>query len=314
MIQQHILHNKLGLSVTILNYGGIIQAIKTKTGTNLVLGFNKTADYIQHNYQHFGAIIGRLANRVANAKFKINNHVYNLERNEKNKQCLHSGSTGLQFVYWDLKFLHEDNAVQLKYHSPDGEGGFPGNVDFLVTYQLTETNQLIMTYRATTDQVTPIDLTNHTYWNLSANETILHARAKFYADQYLPTDIDNIPLGNSLSIKNTPLDFIDTKSIGQDIMQLPETHGYDHYYILNHTNTKMQLATEIIDSHYHLKVFTDQPGFQFYSGNFLRIPYAGFCIETQNYPNAINQVNFPSPLITPEKAYSQQTIFQLELM
>ncbi len=315
-MQKHILRNSLGLSITILNYGGIIQSIKTKKGINVVLGFNKAEDYVKHNPAHFGAIIGRLANRVANAKFKINNHIYSLERNEKNKQCLHSGSTGLQFINWDLKFLNEDNMVQLKYHSPDGEGGFPGNVDFLVTYQLTDTNQFIITYRATTDQITPIDLTQHTYWNLSGNGTILHHNVKFYANRYLPLDTDNIPLGNILNTENSVLDFSHPKSIGQDINKLPQFQGYDHYYILDNMNSNVQLASEISDtqSGYRLKVFTDQPGFQFYSGNFLNPAYTGFCIETQNYPNAINQANFPSPLISPEKPYLHKTIFQLETL
>jgi len=311
-MKQHTLSNSSGLQITILNYGGIIQSIKTRQGDNLVLGFTNTDDY-PGNKAYFGAIIGRVANRIANAQFNIGDRHYRVEANENGKQCLHSGSSGLHSVFWNLTFLPDENAVRLDYLSRDGEGGFPGNVNFKVSYQLTNDNQLIIDYTAKSDQITPIVLTNHTYWDLSTHDTILNQYAKFCAEQYLPLDTNNIPLGDVLTTKNSILDFSAEKRIGENIDQLTQTKGYDYYYILNKAPQRLRLAAEITDrqAKRQLRVLTTQPGFQFYTGNFLANPYSGLCIETQGYPNAINQTNFPSPLLQANQIYHHKTIFQL---
>jgi aldose 1-epimerase len=302
----HTLKNKNNLTVTLGNIGAVIQSVKLPDGTELVLGFENLVDYQTKNSAYLGVVLGRLANRVANAQFAINGANYPLEKNEHHKNMLHSGSAGLHLVIWNTVECNEQ-LIKLHYFSPAGEGGFPGNVDITVTYQLSDDNALQIDYYATTDQTTPLDLTNHTYWNLAgAGQTILEQTAKFYASRYLETNAEQIPTGKILDAKNTTLDYRDWKKISPDC---------DHYFILDNSERKLRLAAELRDpkTQRSLQVFTDQVGFQFYTGNHLtQFPqYGGFCIETHNYPNAVNQAGFPSCLITPEKPYRQTTIYQL---
>ena len=314
--QSHKLVNPHNLSITIGQIGAVIQSVKLPDGTEIVLGLKNLADYKTKNTAYLGVVVGRICNRIVNAQFKIDDLNYQLEKNEYHRNCLHSGSTALHQVSWNIVEANEQ-LIKLHYFSPDGEAGFPGNLDIYVTYQLNNDNALQIDYYATTDQTTPLDLTNHTYWNLAgAGQTVLDQTAKFYAPRYLETDHEQIPTGKILATQNTALDFHEWRKISKDL---------DHYFILDNpspalratspTRGEVKLAAEFRDpkTRQGLQVYTDQVGFQFYTGNHLtQFPqYGGFCIETHNYPNAVNNPEFPSCLITPEKPYRQTTIYQL---
>ncbi|MSP53595.1 MAG: galactose mutarotase [Gammaproteobacteria bacterium] len=306
LYQAYTLVNRHNMSITIGQIGAVIQSVKLPDGTELVLGFENLADYKTKNTAYLGVIVGRICNRIANAKFKINDLNYQLEKNEYGKNCLHSGSTALHQVSWDIVEANE-RVVKLHYFSPSGEAGFPGNLDIYVTYQLDDNNALQIDYHATTDQTTPLDLTNHTYWNLAGSgQAVVQQEAKFYSSRYLETDSEQIPTGQVLSTQNTALDFHNWQKIGKDL---------DHYFILDNPERILRLAAEFRDPQTRrgLQVYTDQHGFQFYTGNHLtQFPqYGGFCVETHNYPNAVNQLSFPSCVITPEKPYRHTTVYQL---
>jgi len=316
-IKAYKLKNHNGMVVTLLNYGAIVQSIMTHDGDELVLGFRNPEDYLKkHNPYFFGTAIGRVANRIAGGQFSCEGQTYLLERNENGKHCLHSGRHGLHQVFFLPQLLSKENKIKFLYESLASESGFPGNVQIEISYELTGNNKLIIEYKATTDKVTPLDLTNHTYWNLSGCGNILNHEMKLNAEHYLKLTNEQIPTGQIINTKKTPFNFCQYKAIGQEIDQLTTTKGYDHYFIINPSSQKLRWAATVKEkrSNRVLNIFTTQPGFQFYTGNFLRgdyAPYSGFCIETQNYPNAINQENFPSPLLCPNKLYHQKTIYQL---
>lgn len=311
-LNRYTIKNAQGLSLSVLNYGAIIQALKTSDGQNLVLGFDDPNDYLHNNPAFYGAVIGCLANRVANAEFEIKNNVWQLEKNEA-PHCLHSGSTGLHNVFWDITVHQDDNKIECQYHRPAGEAGSLANVDIKVYYHLSDTNALTITYTAICDRHAPFDLTNHTYWNLSNTDSILDTECLFSADHYLPCASDMIPTGVIASVTDTALDFRHWKKIATDIDALATTKGYDHYFIANAANKCVKKLAQVKDpqTNIGLTVYSTERGFQFYTGNFLPQPYSGFCIETQNYPNAINEPRFPSPIMKPAKAYHQKTVYQL---
>ena len=314
-IKSYKLKNRNNIIVTLLNYGAIIQSVKTCEGDELVLGFRDPEQY-KHNPYFFGATIGRVANRIAGGQFTCQGKTYLLERNENKKHCLHSAHSGLHQVFWTVASRLEKNKIEFQYNSAANEVDFPANVEIKVSYELTDNNELIIDYTAITDMVTPLDLTNHTYWNLSGKGNILDHEIKFDADYYLELTSDLIPTGKIIHTKNTPFDFFQYKTIGQDIDRLIATKGYNHYFIVNHYNQRLRRAAIIKEkqSNRTLTVLTTQRGFQFYTGNFLKghyPPYGGFCIETQNYPNAVNQLNFPSPLLLPNERYQERTIYRL---
>ena len=313
-LKRYTIQNTQGLSLSVLNFGAIIQALETAEGQNLVLGFHDPNDYLQNNSAFYGAVIGCLANRVAQAQFECQQTTWQLEKNET-PHCLHSGSQGLHNVYWQVAAKQDENMIECRYHRAAGEAGFPANVDLKVCYQLSDCNALTITYTATCDDQTPLDLTNHTYWNLSNTASILATECQFAADHYLPCSPSMIPTGAIASVEGTPLDFREWKSIATQIAELTDTHGYDHYFIANSDSQDLKKIACIQDPHTHigLTVYSTEPGFQFYTGNFLPEPYRGFCIETQNYPNAINEPTFPSPVSTPTNAYYQKTVYQLDL-
>jgi aldose 1-epimerase len=311
-VETYQLTNAHGIKLTVLNYGAIIQSLTTPQGKNLVLGYAEANDYLRTGNPFFyGAVIGRLANRVENAAFTLTTEPFQLQRNENQQHCLHSGTQGLHAVFWQVN--QQTDKLILTYHSVDGEAGFPGNVDFTIEYQLTDDNSLIINYFAIPDRLTPLDLTNHTYWNLGGAQTILHDKATFFANLYLAVDDAMIPTGEQYRVKNTPLDFLTQKALGDEIALLKKTRGYDHYLVSDnatHTLKKLAVINDPL-ANICLSVYSTERGFQFYSGNFLPMPYAGFCIETQNFPNAINQTAFPSPLYSKEKPYRQSTHYQL---
>lgn len=296
---------------------------------DIVLGFDDVAGYESDDNQYFGTTTGRVANRIANAKFKIDGREYSLAKND-GANALHGGiERSLDKVVWQGEAFEKDGAqgVVFQYTSPDGEEGYPGNLKIQVTYTLTDDNALRIDYRATTDQATPVNLTNHSYFNLSGagSTTNLNHEVMIAADHYTPVDDALIPTGEIAPVEGTPLDFREFHAIGERIDSLGDGPGagYDHNFVLNNQDGDLALAAKVRDpqSGRILSVFTTEPGVQFYGGNFLKgqrgkqgktYPYrSAFCLETQHYPNSVNQPSFPSIVLHPGEEYTHTCVYQV---
>lgn len=336
-IQLFTLKNDSGMTVKVTNFGAIITSIVVpdrngKPG-DVALGYNRVEDYINAvDKPYFGAIAGRYANRIAKGKFTLNGETYTLAVNN-GENHLHGGIIGFDKVVWDAKPLSVPNgtALELSYLAKDKEEGYPGNLQVRVVYTLTKNNELRVDYQATTDKATPINLTQHTYFNLKGEGQgdILDHELMLHADKFTPTDKSMIPTGEIASVKGTPLDFTTSKPIGRDIEadheQLKFGMGFDHNFVINRPegDAKLQAAARVYEpaSGRVLEIATTEPGIQFYCGNFLdgRLkgksgkPYVhrgGFCLETQHYPDSPNHANFPSTILEPGKTYRSSTIFK----
>ena len=330
------LKNEKGMELQLITYGGIISSWKApnKDGVyeDIVLGYETLDQYLASN-PYFGALIGRYGNRIANGKFSIGETEYQLTVNDGSNH-LHGGAKGFDKVVWNAIEMKTDStaSLQLSYLSPDGEEGYPGNLQAKVVYTLTNDNVLDVHYEATTDQTTIVNLTQHSYFNLSADfsRTILDHELVLNADQFLPVDETLIPTGELRAVDATPFDFRESKTIGQDIEveneQLTKGRGYDHCWVLNGQESGMRFAASAYhpESGRFLEIFTDEPGMQFYCGNFLdgTLPmkgggtYAhrtGFCLETQHYPDSPNQPDFPSVWLEPGKKYESRTSFRFSV-
>lgn len=296
---------------------------------DIVLGFDDVAGYESDDNQYFGTTTGRVANRIANAKFTIDGREYSLAKND-GANALHGGiERSLDKVVWQGEAFEKDGAqgVVFQYTSPDGEEGYPGNLNIQVTYTLTDDNALRIDYRATTDQATPVNLTNHSYFNLSGagSTTNLNHEVMIAADHYTPVDDALIPTGEIAPVEGTPLDFREFHAIGERIDSLGDGPGagYDHNFVLNNQDGDLALAAKVRDpqSGRILSVFTTEPGVQFYGGNFLKgqrgkqgktYPYrSAFCLETQHYPNSVNQPSFPSIVLHPGEEYTHTCVYQV---
>ncbi|OGS74484.1 MAG: galactose mutarotase [Flavobacteria bacterium RIFCSPLOWO2_12_FULL_35_11] len=327
-VDKYTLKNLKGMEVGIITYGGIITSliVPNKNGLqeDVVLGYDSLEDYTKGN-SYFGAIIGRFGNRIAKGKFILDGVEYKLAINN-GPNHLHGGVKGFDKVIWNAVTIKGNKAVSVKlsYLSKDMEEGYPGNLKVDVTYTITNDNILEVLYEATTDKKTILNLTQHSYFNLSANfsQTILDHEIIINADVFIPVDETLIPMGKIAEVTNTPFDFRKAKIIGKDIGanddQLKKGSGYDHCWILKNQNQGYKFAA----SAYHpesgrlLEVFTDEPGMQFYTGNFLDGIFgnrAGFCFETQHYPDAPNQKNFPSTVLTPGEKFSSKTAFKFSV-
>lgn len=319
----YTLTNPGGIEIDITNYGGIITSIRVpdKNGTieNVVLGFGEIQKYIDKD-PYFGALVGRYANRIADATFQLNGNEYELSKNDGDNH-LHGGDKGFNEVLWDAK-IFEDRSLQLSYVSEDGEEGYPGNLEVTVTYSLTRQNGLKIEYEAVTDKITPVNLTSHGYFNLSGNPStaILDHLLTLNAGKYTPVDSELIPTGEIKNVEGTPFDFTEPHKIGARIGQV--TGGYDHNFVLNPSEDSLQWAATLYDpgSGREMKIYTTEPGIQFYSGNFLDgslkgpdgIPfnkYAALCLETQHFPNSPNEESFPSTILHPGQKYHSVTIY-----
>jgi len=330
------LKNQKGMEVNILTYGGIISSIKVpnKAGVfeEVVLGFNNLEPYTKNN-AYFGALIGRFGNRIAKGKFTLDGTEYSLAINNS-PNALHGGPEGFHRVIWTVEDAKSDDVatLKLKYLSKDGEEGFPGNLTVFVTYTLKNDNSLEVFYEATTDKKTVLNLTQHSYFNLSGDFTkpILDHEITIDAGKIVPIDADLIPTGKLLDVLNTPFDFRKPKTIGKQIEdtneQLEKGQGYDHCWVLNHQDKGSRFAASAYDpkSGRLLEVFTDQPGVQLYTGNFLDGTllsrnggtYArrtGFCLETQHYPDSPNQKDFPTTVLNPGEIYKTKTTFKFSV-
>ena len=332
-VDQYTLKNSNGMEVSIINYGGIITSWKAKDRDgnyrDIVLGFTNLSDY-ETSSPYFGAIIGRYGNRIREGKFSLDGVEYNLAVNN-GENHLHGGLKGFDKVIWDVEEDVNDKSASLilRYTSSDMEEGYPGNLDVKVTYTLTNDDELRVRYEAETDKKTVVNLTQHSYFNLSAglSRDILDHEITIDADSYLPVDQTLIPTGVLSGVGGTPFDFRASKRVGDDIneedIQLTFGNGYDHCWVLNKQDEGIRIVASAYDpvSGRLLEVSSDQPGIQFYSGNFLdgtleskdgaKYEFrSGFCLETQHYPNSPNQESFPSVILNPGEKYDTKTIFK----
>lgn len=335
-VDKYKLSNRQGMEISIINYGGIITSwtAKDKNGVyeDIVLGYNVLSEY-EKETPYFGAIIGRYGNRIAKGKFSIEGKEYTLAVNN-GENHLHGGVKGFDKVVWDAETRSTDSSASLilTYLSKDMEEGYPGNLEVEVVYTLNNQDELSVTYKATTDKTTVINLTQHSYFNLSANfnNTILNHELILNSDSFLPVDNTLIPTGEFRDVTNTPFDFRTSKTIGQHIneedLQLKNGFGYDHCWVLNEQDKGVRFVASAFEpqSRRFLEIFSDEPGIQFYSGNFLdgTLPSknngsyefrSGFCLETQHFPDSPNHKNFPSVILRPEEEYKSQTIFKLSV-
>ena len=337
VIDKYVLKNDIGVEMEVITLGGRIISLKVpdKDGKleNVVLGFDNLEDYLRTDDPYFGALIGRYGNRIAKGKFTLNGEEYNLVTNN-GENHLHGGTVGFDRTVWSVEPMESVNGPSLKltYLSKDGEEGYPGNLKITVVYTLTNENTLEVSYEATTDKSTIINLTQHAYFNLSGDfsKTILDHELTLNSDNFLPIDATLIPTGEMADVTNTPFDFRTTKIIGRDIDsdndQLKKGKGYDHCWVLNDQEKGMRFAASAYqpENGRILEIYTDQPGIQFYTGNFLdgTLPmpnggtYAfrtGFCLETQHYPDSPNQKNFPSVILNPGETYKTKTVFKFSV-
>ena len=333
-VDQYILSNNKGMEIGIITYGGVItswtSADKNGEYKDVVLGYNTLAEY-EAKTPYFGALIGRYGNRISGGKFKLDDQEYTLAANN-GVNHLHGGLKGFDKVVWDAKAIVNDSSVslELSYLSKDMEEGYPGNLETKVTYTLNNEDELSVSYEATTDKPTIVNLTQHSYFNLTAdfNQDILNHDIVINADSFLPVDTLLIPTGEFKDVAETPFDFRKPKTIGKHInqenTQLENGMGYDHTWVLNGQDKGLRFVASAYEpvSGRLLEVYSDEPGIQFYSGNFLdgTLPNksngtyqhrTGFCLETQHYPNSPNQENFPSVQLNPGDKYESTTVFSL---
>lgn len=332
-IQLFTLKNSTGMEVNVTNFGAIITAIKVpdRDGqmADVTLGYDNVADYINAvDKPYFGAVVGRYGNRIAKGKFTIDGNEYSLPINN-HPNSLHGGVIGFDKVVWDAEVVG-DNGVKLTYLAKDMEQGYPGNLTVTVTYTLTDDNEIVVDYHATTDKATPVNLTQHAYFNLKGEGegTILDHELTINADRYTPVDATLIPTGELAPVEGTPFDFRTAKPIGRDIEQENEQlkfgGGYDHNWVLTRKSEKdLELAATLYEptSGRVLEISTTEPGLQFYCGNFLTgvlkgksgQPYVhrgGLCLETQHYPDSPNQPDFPNTILKPGETYESKTVFK----
>jgi len=328
----YTLTNAEGMTVKITNYGGIITHLtaQDKSGNweDVVLGFDSLQSYLD-GHPFFGALVGRYGNRIAKAQFELNGKTYSLLKNN-GENHLHGGKKGFDKVLWKTEEVLTETTAGLKLHyvSPDGEEGFPGNLDVTVTYTLDNDNALRIDYSATTDQSTIVNLTNHSYFNLTGlKRDILDHEITINADSLVAVNENLIPKGPLEAVAGTPFDFLSAHKIGERINdesneQIKNGGGYDHSWALNASSEDIPLAATAHDlqSGRYMEVFTTEPGIQFYTGNFLDGSLTGkgatytkrygFCFETQHFPDSPNQSQFPTVTLNPGETYSTTTIYK----
>jgi aldose 1-epimerase len=318
------LSNRAGMQVKLSNYGGIITALRVPSRDgqlgDVVLGFDSLAPYLHCN-AYFGALIGRYGNRIAGGRCVVDGQAVQLDRNDRGNH-LHGGSAGFDKRLWDAQEIRSDSAsgVALRYRSVDGEQGYPGNLDVTVRYLLDQHNTLHVDYHAVTDRATPVNLTQHSYFNLAGSGDVLGHELAIAADGYTPVVAGLIPLGHIEPVAGTPFDFRSPRAIGEQVNashpQLQLAGGYDHNFALCPEATGgPRAAVRVHDpvSGRVLRLYTTEPGLQFYSGNFLDGSLAGkgrtyghrsgFCIEPQHFPDAPNQAAFANTILYPGQQY-----------
>ena len=330
-VSLYTLKNSNGYVAQITNYGGKVVTLWTpdKNGDfkNIVLGFGSIDEYFNTSEIYFGALIGRYGNRIGGAQFTINDTVYNLAKNDGNNS-LHGGIKGFNNVVWDAKQIN-GQILELSYLSRDGEEGFPGNLNAKVVYTLTDNNELKIEYHATTDKATPINLTHHSFFNLEGEGSgdVKDHVLQINADNFTPVDAGLIPTGEIAPVEGTPMDFRNPTAIGarvnDDFEQLKLGNGYDHNWVLDKSGDKVSFAAKVVEpiSGRTMEVYTNEPGIQFYGGNFLNGTVKGIsgkvyayrsalCLETQHFPDSPNKPQFPSTILQPGDEYYSICIYK----
>lgn len=328
----YILKNKNGMQAAITNFGGRLVTLLVPDSSGKMIdvsvGIGSVDGYIKSTERYYGATIGRYGNRIAKGHFTLDGKQYTLATNNP-PNMLHGGKKGYQDVVWDAKKIN-DQTLELTYLSKDMEEGFPGNLSIKVTYSLTDDNAFKCSYEATTDKITVVNLTNHAYFNLNGegSGTILNHIVQFKADNYTPVDSTLIPTGKIENVRGTPFDFSTPITIGARISganeQLKNGKGYDHNFVLNKHDITQPIATVKGDkTGIVMEIYTEEPGLQFYSGNFMQgknvMKYGekddyrtAFAMETQHYPDSPNQPKFPSTVLKPGQIYKTQSIYKFK--
>lgn len=331
----YVLKNKNNMQAAITNYGGRLVSLLVPDANNqlvdVVIGFDSVQQFKASTEPYFGATIGRYGNRIAKGKFTLDGKTYSLFTNN-GPNTLHGGKKGFQDVVWDAKQLG-DSSLVLTYVSKDMEEGYPGNLSVTVTYTLTDSNELKFDYEATTDKKTVVNLTNHAFYNLNGqgSGTINNHQLMINADLYTPVDSTLIPFGKNEPVVNTAFDFRKLTAIGArvdaDEVQLKNGKGYDHNFVLNkHTGTGLNHAATVVadKTGIVMDVFTQEPGLQFYGGNFMQAKNTikgggkddfrtAFCLETQHFPDSPNQPTFPSTVLEPGKLYKTSSVYKFSI-
>lgn len=325
----YTLTNEKGTQVKISTYGGVVTSwvAPDKNGqkSSIVLGYDSLAGYLAKP-PYFGALIGRYGNRIAKGKFTLNGTEYTLATND-GLNHLHGGNKGFDKVVWESSVENDSvPALSLSYLSKDGEEGYPGNLQVNVLYTLTDDDELKIEYKATTDKPTVLNLTNHSYFNLTGDvaNTILDHKLQVDADNYTPVDSTLIPTGQLAPVKGTPFDFTSAEKIGARIDSVKG--GYDHNFALNSKDSPLKKVATLSDavSGRQLEVYTTEPGLQFYTGNFLDGTLktsdgkaininTALCLETQHFPDSPNQPNFPSTVLRPGQTFHSETVYKLSV-
>lgn len=325
--------NKNGVTATFTNWGATIVSIvvpdKNNNMRDVVLGYDNLKDYFT-NYCYFGATVGRNGNRIGNACFKINGITYTLDKNERNKNDLHSGFNGYQKRLWNYSINEEKNSVSFNILSPDMDQGFPGNFNVSVTYTLSDDNSIIINYNGISDKDTVANMTNHSYFNLNGHNSgsIINHDLQINSKKFAVVDDESIPTGELEDVKGTPLDFTSFRRIADDINdnfeQLKLTKGYDHSFLVDKKQNGIEKVATLKseESGISMEVYTDCKAVQFYAGNYLDdVPQTGkggytygfregLCLETGFLPNSINEPNFASPILKAGETYNSTTIYK----
>lgn len=330
------LTNANGMLVKITNFGGIITEIHVPDNqgvfANVNLGFDNFEGYLQDGVPYLGALIGRYGNRIAHGKFTVDGTTYSLATNNGNNH-LHGGLLGFDKVVWNAETFETSTSVgiTLSYLSVDGDQGYPGNLPVTVVYELTNDNEIVVKYHATTDKPTPINLTQHAYFNLAGKGDVLGHEVMINADRFTAINEEAIPTGDLPLVANTPFDFRAPRLIGDrindDDQQLKNGSGYDHNFVLNKSSDKeLSLAARVVEkkSGRMLEVFTQEPGVQFYTGNWMDgslkgagWDYArrsGFCLEPQHFPDSPNQPKFPNTILRPGEKYTSVMSYKFSVV
>ena len=300
--------------VKITNYGGRIVSWIYK-GVNVVLGYENLDGYVNDG-AYLGAIVGRCANRIGDAKFTLNGVEYFLDKNDGGKNHLHGGFSGFEKKIWAAEII--GNTLKLICESPDGEGGYPANLTATVVYELTDDDELKINYSATADGDTICNLTNHSYFNLDGSQSILGHKIQIFSDKFTWANSESIPDGRILNVEGTPMDLRKLTAVGEhiddDFDELKFAAGYDHNWCIANYDGHLRKAAQVVgENGVRLMVFTTLLGVHFYAGNFLPVKRSGLALETQYYPNAINLENFPQPILRGGETWTAQTIFKLSV-
>ena len=328
-IELYTLKNGSGLTVKLINYGATVVSVETPDRNdklaNIALGHGSLESWLA-NPCYFGCTVGRYGNRIAGGVFGIGDNIYTLEKND-GENHLHGGVAGFHKALWAAEGKTDESSASVVFTrtSPDGEANYPGNLQVTVTYTLTDDNELKIDYSATTDKPTVVNLTNHTYWNLTGNaaeQTVLDHELTMNCNLYLPVNQNLIPSGDLVAVADTPMNFVNNHTIGERIADVPG--GYDHCYVVNRNVDGLTQAARVYEpkSGRVLEIFTTEPGIQFYSGNFLSgkadnggfEKHHGFCLETQHYPDSPNQPHFPSTQLNPGETYTSTTVHKFSVL